>query len=421
MTSCISPNAEARSFGARSTRSWIILITTVAAVFVVAPSAPAVALPPSGPITGIAWKCLDNKDAVLTDGNPIQLRTCDGSTQQRWWMPGDGTIRVQGNHCLSVKNAGTVSTTPVWLWDCNAGPAQVWTITAQGAIVNNNSGLCLADKGAGTTDGNPIWVYTCDGGPAQVWRVPASANDPSGEPLPAGDRPGWRQVFTDDFSTAVPRGSFPAAVSAKWDAYSGFKDTWGNGTHDPGKVVSVSAGLMNINLHTENGVHLVSAPVPKIAGHASAYDGLTYGRYAVRFCVDQPANLAGYKTAWLLWPDSEPGYPGGNWNRGEIDFPEGNLNGTIEAFMHYKGNPRTQDAYSTTARYGSWHTAVTEWTPQSVKFLLDGVTIGATTNTAVIPSTPMHWVLQTETTQTAPADSANGNVQVDWVAIWART
>ena len=404
-----------------ATRVLTVAVLLAALVFAAMPAKRANALPPSGPITGIASKCLDNKDAVLTNGNPIQLRTCDGSTQQRWWMPGDGTIRVQGNHCLAVKNAGTVSTTPVWLYDCDAGPGQLWTITAQGTIVNNNSGLCLADKGAVTTDGNPIWVYTCDAGAAQIWHVPASSSDPSGEPLPVGDRPGWHQVFTDDFSTNVPRGSFPAAVSSKWDAYSGFNDTWGHGRHDPTKVISVDAGLMNINLHTENGTHLVSAPLPKIAGHASAYQGLTYGRYAVRFRVDQPSNLVGYKTAWLLWPDAEAGYPGGNWARGEIDFPEGNLNGTIEAFMHHKGDPHAQEAYPTSTSYNSWHTAVIEWTPQSVKFILDGTVIANDTNTAVIPSTPMHWILQTETTENGPNDTANGNVQVDWVAIWSRT
>ena len=407
-----TPSGRRRAGGVIGAAAVLAVVSALALLS--SPASPATAAPPSGPITGIAYKCLDNKDGVLTNGNPIQLWSCNGLARQRWWMPGDGTIRVQGNHCLTVRNAGTVSTTPVWLWDCNAGPAQLWTINANGTIVNNNSGLCLADKGAVTTDGNPIWVYTCDAGPAQRWQVPASSTDPSGEPLPVGDRPGWHQVFTDDFSTNVPLGSFPTAVSSKWTAYSGFQDTWGNGTHNPGKVISVNAGLMNMYLHTENGTHLVAAPLPKIAGHASAYDGLTYGRYAVRFRVDQPGNLAGYKTAWLLWPDSN------TWSDGEIDFPEGNLNGSISEFMHHKGNPQDQEQYHTSTTYGGWHTAVIEWTPQSVKFLLDGTVIGNDTNTAVIPTKPMHWVLQTETTETGPTNTAAGNLQIDWVSIWSR-
>jgi hypothetical protein len=83
----------------------------------------------------------------------------------------------------------------------DGGPAQIWTVNTNGEIVNNHSGLCLADKGANTTNGNPIWVYTCDGGPAQLWKTPASQVDPSGEAMPVGDLPGWRQIFTDNFAT----------------------------------------------------------------------------------------------------------------------------------------------------------------------------------------------------------------------------
>ena len=45
------------------------------------------------------------------------------------------------------------------------------------------------------------------------------------------------------------------------------------------------------------------------------------------------------------------------------------------------------------------------------------MSIGKATNR--IPNTPMHWVIQTETALTAPADTAAGHVQIDWVAIWA--
>ena len=194
----------------------------------------------------------------------------------------------------------------------------------------------------------------------------ASQVDPSGEAMPVGDLPGWRQIFTDNFATPVPLGSFPAAVSSKWTAYSGFTDTYHNGTYDPAKVISIANGVMTMHLHTENGVHLVSAPIPIIPG-TKAYQGQTYGRYAVRFRADP---VAGYKTAWLLWPDDD------NWQEGEIDFPEGNLDGQIDAFMHHRGSPQTQEAYPTSVTYNDWHTAVVEWTLSSVKYILDGNVIG---------------------------------------------
>ncbi|HEX8226949.1 MAG TPA: glycoside hydrolase family 16 protein [Candidatus Saccharimonadales bacterium] len=243
-------------------------------------------------------------------------------------------------------------------------------------------------------------------------RFAAPVTNPSGQPMPIGDLPGWKQIFTDDFTANVPVGSFPGAVSAKWGAYpDGWKDTSRNGTYYPSKVISQQNGLLNMYLHTENGVHMVSAPVPKLPGIPN---GQLYGRYAMRFRADP---LVGYKTAWLLWPDSE------TWPRdGEIDFPEGNLNGTIEAYMHRQNGTSggDQDGYTTSATYPSWHTAIIEWGPSSVRFILDGTTIG--TSTSRIPNTPMHLVLQTETALdgTVPANSVAGNVQLDWIAIWSK-
>ena len=245
-------------------------------------------------------------------------------------------------------------------------------------------------------------------------RLTGSSPDPSGETMPVGDLPGWHQVFTDNFATSVPLGSFPAAVSSKWDVYTG-PDTSGSGTYSPTKVISIGDGVMDMHLRTESGTHLVAAALPIIAGHDGAYNGLTYGRYAVRFRVDQPAKMAGYKTAWLLWPDSD------NWSDGEIDFPEGNLDSSVSAFLHHKGDPEAQEGYPTAATYGAWHTAVIEWTQQSVTFTLDGAVAGSNTDATILPDSPMHWVLQTETSPDGPDDAAAGNVEIDWVAIWSHT
>ncbi|RKH74550.1 carbohydrate binding domain-containing protein [Corallococcus aberystwythensis] len=257
------------------------------------------------------------------------------------------------------------------------------------------------------TSGNTILVDAITLEPAG-----GGGSSPSGEPMPVGDLTGWRQVFTDDFTTNVPVGQFPAAVSSKWGVYlDGWKDTSKNGTYSPSKVVSIQNGVLNKYLHTENGVHRVAAVLPKIPG-ANASGGLPAGRYAVRFKADA---VPGYKVAWLLWPDSEV------WPRdGEIDFPEGDLDGTISGFMHRQNGTSggDQDAASSSARFTSWHTAIIEWSPGRCRFILDGAVI--LDKTSRVPSTPMHWVLQTETdlSGTPPGNSAAGNVQIDWVAVW---
>jgi hypothetical protein len=251
----------------------------------------------------------------------------------------------------------------------------------------------------------------------------------SGECLPVRDLPGWKQVFTDDFSNSVPLGGFsgcdsnrrscsglPATVRAKWFAYpDGAKDSAGTGTYMPSRVMSNKNGLMNLHLHSENGSRLVSAPVPIIPGAVGSEGGVIYGRYAIRFRADR---LAGYKTSFVLWPDSEL------WlGDGEIDFPEADLAGTrwstISGFVHHDGatSGSDQEWYRSSVAYGDWHTAVIEWLPRRISFLLDGRTIG--TSTSRLPNTPMHWVLQTPTTDSTLASlSTAGNVQIDWVSVW---
>jgi hypothetical protein len=254
--------------------------------------------------------------------------------------------------------------------------------------------------------------------------TPTSALAPFAPPpstMPTTDLPGWKLIFNDDFTTPVAPGQFPAAVSSKWGTYlSGWKDTSKNGTYSP-QIVSFSNSMMDIYLHTESGVHMVATPYPLLpgsdpVGHPPGHPlGQLYGRYAVRFRADP---VPGYKTAWLLWPVSE------TWPRdGEVDFPdgEGDLTGTISAYMHRQGGTWVgdQDPFWTSATYSAWHVAVIEWTPTKVEFFLDGASIGEATDR--IPNTPMSWRLQTETALTgpAPADNSAGHVQVDWVAVWS--
>ncbi len=157
---------------------------------------------------------------------------------------------------------------------------------------------------------------------------------------------------------------------------------------------------------------MAAALLPVLPGHSDAYQGQLYGKYTIRFRADP---VVGFKTAWLLWPDT------GAWPRdGEIDFPEGDLSGTIGAFMHRQDGTSggDQDAFGTTATYAAWHTASIEWTPDKVDFILDGHSIGSSTGR--IPNTPMHWVIQTESSlDHVPAPAASGDLQIDWVAMYS--
>jgi hypothetical protein len=245
--------------------------------------------------------------------------------------------------------------------------------------------------------------------------TPVPTPSPAATPasgMPTGNLPGWTMAFNDDFAQNVSQGRFLTDMGSRWYAYDyGWKDTSRNGTYDP-SIISVHDGLLDAHIQTTNGVHRVAAFGPKFSGGATSQ---LYGRYAIRFKVD---SMRGYKGAWLLWPNSNV------WPRdGEIDFPEGDFDSTIHAYMHRQGatTGSDQDAFTTSARWTDWHTAVTEWSPTAVRFYLDGNLIG--TSTQRIPNTAMRWTIQNETTLGGflPADSTNGHVLVDWVAVWRYT
>lgn len=251
---------------------------------------------------------------------------------------------------------------------------------------------------------------------ALVAALVAGATGIASAAAPQGDLDGWRQVFTEDFDRAVPEGQFPGAVyRSKWEVYAdGNLDTTKRGIQMPSRVLSVRDGSLywRFRDHT-NGMPMLASALPKLVGN-SAYNGLTYGRYAVRFRSTELAK--GYSVVFLLWPDS------GRWPaEGEIDFPGVEL--TEQSGIGYTFIPaqRTVERISaqSSKRVNEWHTAVTEWTPGLVRYLLDGEEIGRSTSR--VPSTSMHWVLQTDTTEhdEPPAPGATANLEVDWVAAWS--
>ncbi len=249
---------------------------------------------------------------------------------------------------------------------------------------------------------NGAWLTLDKAKPFVVSSNPV-VDPPDFSKLPVGDLPGWKQAFADDFTTNAAAGTFGNVYKSKFATYHGFADSYNGGTYNR-NILSVDNGVLDMFLHKQGGRPQVAAPAPIVT---SPWAGQTYGKFTVRFKSEA---LSGYKTAWLLWPDSN------KWAEGEIDFPEGNLNGTMWAFNHCVGNPSKNCSWvDTQVRYTSWHTVSVEWTPTRVTYLLDGQVVG--NDTTNIPSTPMHWVLQTETTGPTAA-TQDGHLQIDWVTVY---
>ena len=249
---------------------------------------------------------------------------------------------------------------------------------------------------------------TASGGKGVQFSAAATSTHPSGVAMPTTAPGGWTRTFDDDFTTNIPEGSFPQAVASRWGTYDGNKDSSGNGVWND-DLFSVSGGTLNVGLRFINGVPQAAAASPHIKNNGT-WGGRAYGRYTVRFRVDP--GLHGWAAAWLLWSDTN------NWNDGEVDFPEGELDGNIKGFNHCVGNGgiNCQSVQTTTPYVGGWHTTTTEWKPGSLKYILDGTTV--LTATTSVPTASLHWVLQTETAYgVVPPAGASGKLQVDWITI----
>jgi Malectin domain/Ricin-type beta-trefoil lectin domain/Putative Ig domain len=126
----------------------------------------------TGQVTGINGLCLGNENSLNTEGNPIGVSTCNGSTGQQWSPYTDSTVRVEGG-CLDVESAGKTSGTLVDWYPCNGTAAQGWTHESNNELVNPNSGLCLTDPGGNT--GSRLDIETCAASAQQLWTLPTGS------------------------------------------------------------------------------------------------------------------------------------------------------------------------------------------------------------------------------------------------------
>ncbi|HEV2372681.1 MAG TPA: glycoside hydrolase family 3 C-terminal domain-containing protein [Streptosporangiaceae bacterium] len=123
----------------------------------------------TGQVTGYTGLCLDDRGAITTPLNPVQVYTCNGTTAQQWTVIGS-TIHVLGQ-CLDVNGGGTANGTTVDLYPCNGTGAQDWVPQSNGSLVNPQSGACLDDTGFGGS-GTQVQIWACTGNANQQWSLP---------------------------------------------------------------------------------------------------------------------------------------------------------------------------------------------------------------------------------------------------------
>ncbi|MEU1271446.1 RICIN domain-containing protein [Streptomyces sp. NPDC005799] len=116
-------------------------------------------------------KCADVANQSLWQGVAISQYTCNGGTNQKWWLKdlGTGYYELMGRGsslCLQENDASVTQE------NCTGATAQQWSVVTSGSYVNikaRASGECLDVSGASTANSAAIITYTCNGGTNQQW------------------------------------------------------------------------------------------------------------------------------------------------------------------------------------------------------------------------------------------------------------
>ena len=143
-----------------------VATTSQAAVAPATHSAPAV----SGEVVGLDGMCLDDRGGGVSNGNPVQIFSCDSTNSQVWTVEADGTLRSSGM-CMDVTGGNDVDGTLVDLYQCNGTGAQVWQSRSNGELYNALSGKCLDDSKFGGS-GTQLEIWDCNDGANQQWKLP---------------------------------------------------------------------------------------------------------------------------------------------------------------------------------------------------------------------------------------------------------
>jgi hypothetical protein len=126
---------------------------------------------PSGPITGLAGKCLANQESKKANANPIDLFKCNGSSAQVWTVEANTSLRVQG-YCLGVQDTQVSLGASVRLYSCTASASQDWTINSSDELINPQTNLCLTVTGNNVANGSLVSLQTCLDSADQIWTLP---------------------------------------------------------------------------------------------------------------------------------------------------------------------------------------------------------------------------------------------------------
>jgi beta-glucanase (GH16 family) len=238
----------------------------------------------------------------------------------------------------------------------------------------------------------------------------SSATDLSGGVAPTGNLPGWRLVYSQNFTGH----SLPAG----WGAYSGEPGGDPYGYWNPANV-TVGNGGLHFGMKPNNDP--LRSGAYSTGGVAFTGHPLTYGMYLVRMKGDYEPGLKISDIA-LLWPHGNAWPP-------EIDFYE-DSGGTRSSFIATVHPGPNGDDCCTVIRYQridstKWHTYGVAWTSTTIIYTIDGhpwgraIKKGDISSPGKWPSINMDLALQSQNLGPAQPARPIETMTVKWVAEYA--
>lgn len=124
----------------------------------------------TGPVhLNLGGKCLDDNGNKSSDGNKVDIWTCNGTAAQKWTHYSDDTIRINGKCLDDTGSSGVIIKT------CDGSTSQQWNVGTDSELVAQDDSGCLVDAGFSTTNGDQVEIdHNCGQiGTWTQWTLPA--------------------------------------------------------------------------------------------------------------------------------------------------------------------------------------------------------------------------------------------------------
>ena len=128
--------------------------------------------------------CFDVSDGPTTLGTELKLATCNGSSNQKFYLSRNASssfslLRTASGMCIGTAWGTSAEGASLRVWDCTYERSQAWRrMELDGAIdfttelrVPSQPGQCLDVRGGVNANRTPVQVFQCNGTPAQEFSL----------------------------------------------------------------------------------------------------------------------------------------------------------------------------------------------------------------------------------------------------------